>query len=184
MVATAPSSISPQKPDKVCVVFDCSAKYRGTSLNDQLLQGPDLTNTLVGVLTRFSEEQVAFMSDIEVMFYQVRVTPRDCNYLRFLWWPKGDLDKEPEEYQMLVHLFGRASSPSCANYALKKRAEDNKEDFIFFYYYYFLFINLFFFIFFFCRYTTYNRAILFTYTTLHWFKKKSRQITSMRRNKK
>ena len=119
----------PQKPDKVRVVFDCSAKYRGSSLNDQLLQGPDLTNTLVGVLTRFREEPVAFMSDIEAMFYQVRVQPSDCNYLRFLWWPEGDLDKEPEEYEMLVHLFGGASSPSCANYALKKTAEDNKEDF-------------------------------------------------------
>lgn len=40
-----------QKPDKVHVVFDCSARYHGTSLNDQLLQGPDLTNTLVGVRT-------------------------------------------------------------------------------------------------------------------------------------
>ena len=30
---------------------------------------------------------------------------------------------------MLVHLFGGASSPSCANYALKRTAEDNKEDF-------------------------------------------------------
>ena len=87
----------PQKPDKVRVVFDCSAKYRGTSLNDQLLQGPDLTNTLVGVLTRFRQEPVAFMSDIEAMFYQVRVQPSDCNYLRFLWWPGGDLEKEPEE---------------------------------------------------------------------------------------
>ena len=119
----------PQKPGNVRVVFDCSGTYRGSSLNDQLLQGPDLTNTLVGVLTRFREEPVAFMADVEAMFYQVRVQPEDCKYLRFLWWPHGDLGKEPEEYQMLVHLFGGASSPSRANYALKKTAEGNKEDF-------------------------------------------------------
>ncbi|KAL9951191.1 hypothetical protein ACROYT_G043811 [Oculina patagonica] len=118
-----------QKPEKVRVVFDCSARYRGTSLNNQLLQGPDLTNTLVGVLTRFREDPVALMSDIEAMFYQVRVRPSDRNYLRYLWWPDGDLEKEPEEYKMSVHLFGGASSPSCANYALKKTAEDNKKDF-------------------------------------------------------
>ena len=119
----------PQKPDKVRVVFDCSAKYRDTSLNDQLLQGPDLTNTLVGVLTRFREEPVAMMADIEAMFYQVRVPSSDCDALRFLWWPEGDLSKEPEEYEMRVHLFGGASSPSCANFALKKTAKDNEADF-------------------------------------------------------
>ena len=110
-------------------MFDCSAKYRGTSLNDQLLQGPDLTNLLVGVLTRFRQEPVAFMSHIEAMFYQVQVQPSDSIYLRFLWWPGGDLEKEQEEYRMLVHLFGGASSPSCPNYALKKTADHNKEDF-------------------------------------------------------
>ena len=30
---------------------------------------------------------------------------------------------------MLVHLFGGASSPSCGNYALKKTANNSKEDF-------------------------------------------------------
>ena len=119
----------PQKPDKVRVVFDCSAKYREASLNDQLLQGPDLTNTLIGVLTRFREEPVALMADIEAMFYQVRVPSSDCDALRFLWWPNGDLDEQPEEYEMRVHLFGGASSPSCANFALKKTAKDNEEDF-------------------------------------------------------
>ncbi|XP_028394892.1 uncharacterized protein LOC114519037 [Dendronephthya gigantea] len=119
----------PQKPEKIRVVFDCSAKYRDTSLNDQLLQGPDLTNTLVGVLTRFREEPVAMMADIEAMFYQVRVPSSDCDALRFLWWPDGDLSKDPEEYEMRVHLFGGASSPSCANFALKRTAKDNQAEF-------------------------------------------------------
>ena len=119
----------PAKPGKVRVVFDCSAKYRGKSLNDELLQGPDLTNSLVGVLTRFRQESVAFMSDVEAMFHQVRVNPEDRSALQFLWWPDGNLYLEPEELMMTVHLFGAVSSPSCANFALKKTAEDNREDF-------------------------------------------------------
>lgn len=63
----------PKKPEKIRVVFDCSAKFGGTSLNEQLLEGPDLTNSLVGVLTQFRQEPVVFMGDIEAMFYQVRV---------------------------------------------------------------------------------------------------------------
>ena len=38
-----------RKPDKIRVVFDCSAKHGGTSLNDQLISGPDLTNSLIGL---------------------------------------------------------------------------------------------------------------------------------------
>ena len=94
-------------------------------MSDQLLQGPALTNSLVGVLSRFREDKVALMSDVEAMFYQVRVRPSDCEALSFLWWPDGNLDAQPEEYQMRVHLFGGASSPSCANFALKRTAEDN-----------------------------------------------------------
>ncbi|XP_068680362.1 uncharacterized protein [Montipora foliosa] len=119
----------PKKPEKTRVVFDCSAKYRDTSLNSQLSQGPDLTNSLVGVLTRFRKGPVALMADIESMFLQVRVPLEDANALRFLWWPNGDLQSEPEEYQMLVHLFGATSSPSCASFALRQTAEDNKNDF-------------------------------------------------------
>lgn len=43
----------PQKPGKLRVVFDCSARFMGQSLNDHLLQGPDLTNSLLGVFCRF-----------------------------------------------------------------------------------------------------------------------------------
>ncbi|XP_038073422.1 uncharacterized protein LOC119741653 [Patiria miniata] len=116
----------PRKPDKLRVVFNCPVDYKGTSLNSQLLQGPDMTNHMYGVLLRWRQENVAIMADIEAMFYQVRVTPGDCDMLRYLWWPEGDLQREPEVYRMLVHLFGAVSSPSCANYALKKKATDNE----------------------------------------------------------
>ncbi|XDV20313.1 hypothetical protein PO909_025662 [Leuciscus waleckii] len=57
---------------KIRVVFDCGASFQGTTLNDQLLQGPDLTSTLLGVITRFRQEVVAVMADVEAMFHQVQ----------------------------------------------------------------------------------------------------------------
>ena len=109
----------PKTPGKIRVVFDCSSKFQGVSLNDCLMQGPDLTNSLVGVLTRFREDPVAFMGDVEAMFHQVSVPPSKYDYLRFLWWPDGNLEGELQEYRMVVHLFGAVSSPSVANSALK-----------------------------------------------------------------
>lgn len=84
-------------------------------MNQQLLQGPDQTNQLVGVLSRFRQETVAMVADIEGMFHQVLVEPKDCDMLRFLWWPNGDLSGEMEEYRMVKHLFAATSSPSIAN---------------------------------------------------------------------
>ena len=37
----------------------------GESLNEMLYKGPDLTNSLVGVLTRFRKDRVAVMADID-----------------------------------------------------------------------------------------------------------------------
>ena len=48
----------PKKPNKIWVVFDCSAKFEVESLNKHLLQGPDLTNNLTGVLCHFRREPV------------------------------------------------------------------------------------------------------------------------------
>ncbi|KAK3730096.1 hypothetical protein QZH41_003649 [Actinostola sp. cb2023] len=119
----------PQKPNKIRVVFDCSAKHNGVSLNDKLIQGPNLTNSLVGVLTRFRQNPIAFMADIEAMFHQVRIPENQYDFLRFLWWPDGNLDAELQEYQMTVHLFGAVSSPSSANYALRKICDDNESEY-------------------------------------------------------
>ncbi|XP_071842702.1 uncharacterized protein [Apostichopus japonicus] len=68
-------------------------------------------------------EPIALMADIEAMFYQVRVQREHRDLLRFVWWPDGNTDQPLREYKMMVHLFG-AVSPSCANYALHKTADD------------------------------------------------------------
>ena len=117
--------LNPRKPEKVRAVFDAASTFAGTSLNNELLQGPDLTNNLVGILIRFRQDPIALIADIEAMFHQVRVTPDDCDALRFLWLD-CDLEGPPEEYKMLVHIFGAKVSPCCANRALKQTAEDNE----------------------------------------------------------
>ena len=114
----------PCKPGKIRVVFDCSAEFHGTSLNKELLPGPDLTSQLVGVLTRFRTEEVAFMADIEAMFHQVHIPEKERSFLRYLWWEDVNLEKLID-YEMCVHVFGGTSSPGCCNYALRRTALDN-----------------------------------------------------------
>jgi hypothetical protein len=67
--------LNPNKPGKVRIVFDAAAEFENNSLNKNLLQGPDRTNSLVGVLMRFRQENVGLAADIESMFHQVKVPP-------------------------------------------------------------------------------------------------------------
>ena len=119
----------PRKPDEPRVVFDCASKSKGISLNSQLLQGPENTSLLIGVILRFRVNSVAVAADIKRMFHQVFVSPEDRGALCYLWWPDGDLTKDPKTFQMLVHIFGATSSPSICGYALRRTAADNSEGF-------------------------------------------------------
>lgn len=114
----------PQKPGKIRVVFDSSAKFDGVSLNDVLLSGPNLNNTLVGVLLRFRKEPVAITADIEQMFYCFVVQEDHRDYLRFLWYEDNDLTKEVVDYRMRVHVFGNSPSPAVAIYGLRMAAKE------------------------------------------------------------
>ena len=69
------------------------------------------------------------MGDIEAMFHQVKVPDGQCSFLRFLWWEDCDTNKEIIDYEMTVHVFGGASSQSCSNFALRKTASDNRDEY-------------------------------------------------------
>ncbi|XP_072170622.1 uncharacterized protein [Diadema setosum] len=119
----------PRKPEKISIVFDCSAPYQGVSLNNHLLQGPKLMNNLLGVLCKFHKEEVAFATDVKSMFHQFQVPKEDRDMLRFLWFDDNDPKKPVIEYRMKVDLFGAVSSPGCANFGLGKAADDGEQEF-------------------------------------------------------
>ena len=117
----------PHKPSKLRVVFDCSAELNGRSTNKELLPGPDLANKLVGVLTKFRENKMAFMADIEKMYFQVFAAEQLRSLLQFLWWKEGNFSDKRTDYEICVHVFGGVSSGACSNYTLKMTAVENKE---------------------------------------------------------
>ena len=63
------------------------------------------------------------------MFYQVLVPEDQQKFLRFVYWPDGDLSKDLEDYQMCAHLFGAKSSTSCCIFALMRAAMDHEENY-------------------------------------------------------
>ena len=115
---------NPNKPGRLRIVFDAAAEFAGTSLNKNLRQGPDMTNSLVGVLLRFRQGRVGLPADVEAMFHQVRVPKEDQDALRFLWW-SDNYTEPPDVYLMEVHIFGATSSPCVANSVLRRTACDN-----------------------------------------------------------
>ncbi|XP_058817334.1 uncharacterized protein LOC131680635 [Topomyia yanbarensis] len=64
---------NPRKPNKIRVVWDAAARSGGTSLNLNLLKGPDLVTPLLTVLCRFRQKQYAITGDIRQMFHQLLI---------------------------------------------------------------------------------------------------------------
>ena len=112
--------INPNK-SKVRMVYDAGAEYGGTSPNEELLQGPQLNNSLIGVLFRLRK-------DVSSKFHRVGCAKEDTDALQFLWWT-GSMGEPPNYYKMTVHLFGKADSPCIAAWALTKKARDNELEF-------------------------------------------------------
>ncbi|XP_049322874.1 uncharacterized protein LOC125782565 [Astyanax mexicanus] len=119
----------PRKPSQIRVVFDSSARWDGVSLNDVLLKGPDLNNSLLAVLIRFRKDAVAFMADIQQMFHCFIVRPEDRNFLRFFWFQDNNPNNQIVECRMRVHVFGNSPSPAVAIYGLRHAAQEEESEF-------------------------------------------------------
>ena len=114
----------PHEPGKVRRICNAASMFKGISLNDKLLSGPDLLRNLVGIVFRFREHEIAMTADIESMSLQVAVPKEECKCLRFLWRDKP-IDTVGI-YEYTKHVFGAKSSPTCANYGFQRGGRDDK----------------------------------------------------------
>ncbi|GBP32505.1 hypothetical protein EVAR_23914_1 [Eumeta japonica] len=68
--------IHPAKPGKALVVLYVAAPSRGTSLNDHLLPGLSLLQSLPGVLMRFRQHVIAAAADVKDLFLRIGIIKR------------------------------------------------------------------------------------------------------------
>ena len=78
---------------------------------------------------RFRQEQVASMVDIKAMFHQIKVAEEHTDYLRFVWWPQGNLVQELEEHRMTVIYLERFHHPVSPALLLERQLKITRPTF-------------------------------------------------------
>ena len=119
----------PGKPGQVRICHDCKAAVGGTSLNDQLLDGPQLANDIRGVLMRFRcEGPVAVGADIKDYFHEIYVTEEDAGVFRYYWF-RDEKMEEIDLNEFLGHVFGAKSSNCVAIFTLQHHVEQHSAEY-------------------------------------------------------
>lgn len=119
-----PSSTS----TKFRVVFDASAKTSsGKSLNDELMVGPVIQQSLMSIILRWRKHRIVFTADISKMYRQILVDKSDQEFQRILW--KEAADKQIQEYKLATVTYGTACAPFLAIRTLHQLALDEESNY-------------------------------------------------------
>ena len=113
-----PSSLS----TPLRIVFNPSASFAGHILNNYYAKGPDVLNSMLGVLLRFRLGKVGIIGDISKMYNSIGLSVMDQHTHRCLW-RNMDSNKEPDHYVLTCVTFGDRPAGAIAVIALRKTAE-------------------------------------------------------------
>ncbi|XP_070519743.1 uncharacterized protein [Cardiocondyla obscurior] len=110
------------------VVFNASARFKNSeSLNDVLLNGPNLLPALSDIISNWRRYQIAITTDIEKMYRQIEIHPEDRDYQRIIWRPSSLY--EYFDYKLNTITYGLCSAPYLANRVIKQLALDEANNF-------------------------------------------------------
>lgn len=113
---------------KFRVVFDASAaSTNGKSLNDAMMVGPTVQETLGSILLRFRAHKIAMTADIEKMYRQIKVEPIHCKLQNILW--RDGYEQQFKVYELQTVTYGTAAAPYMATRTFNRLAADEKENY-------------------------------------------------------
>lgn len=116
LVAPNPNSVT----TPVRLVWNSSQKFRGISMNDLLLKGPDVLNPIRAVLLRFRRGVHAALGDIKKMYNSVWLENLEMHLHRFLW--RNSEDEEIEEFAITRVNMGDRPAGCIAQLAMRETA--------------------------------------------------------------
>lgn len=117
LVAPNPHSVT----TPVRLVWNSSQKFKGVSMNDLLLKGPDVLNPIRAVLLRFRRGVHAALGDIRKMYNSVWLENLEMHLHRFLW--RNTEEEEIEEYAITRVNIGDRPAGCIAQLAMRETAK-------------------------------------------------------------
>ncbi|XP_055585057.1 uncharacterized protein LOC129737915 [Uranotaenia lowii] len=117
--------IKPTSTTTKCrVVFDGSSRTStGIAINDCLMVGPTIQDTLVTIVIRFRFNEVALVADITKMFRQIWIHQSDRHLQQIYWKDENDINVRP--YVLNTVTYGTACAPYLSTRCLKQLAYDH-----------------------------------------------------------
>ena len=116
LIAPNPHSVT----TPVRLVWNSSQKFKGQSLNDLLLKGPDVLNDIRAVLIRFRQGVFAALGDIKKMYNSVWLEDQEVHLHRFLW--RDSEEEDIQEYAITRVNIGDKPAGCIAQVAMRETA--------------------------------------------------------------
>ncbi|KAK7879276.1 hypothetical protein WMY93_033942 [Mugilogobius chulae] len=117
LVAPNPHSVT----TPVRLVWNSSQKFKGLSMNDILLKGPDVLNPIRAVLLRFRRGVYAALGDIKKMYNSVWLEDQEMHLHRFLWRDRPE--EKISEYAITRVNIGDRPAGCIAQLAMRETAK-------------------------------------------------------------
>ena len=99
------------------IVVNSSLKYKGVSLNDILMKGPNFLQNLYGIQLRLREHRYILVCDMSKMYHSVHTTVI-MKHIRRILWRDMEVDRPPTTYGFDRVTFGNKPAGAVCSSAV------------------------------------------------------------------